>query len=149
MGFNAQPTFDYSEDTTPGSDLAPSMYPPTSDRQGVLPGDHFPPPSQPPTVGFSQPYPAPVGGVPVYPDTHSSASKPVPKPRAQQPQPPSQQESYAPGNTGNNPELTFVEFQQAAKLARYAASALDYEDVPTAIMNLNKALKLLQTGKES
>ena len=103
----------------------------------------------PSAVGFSQPYPPPVGGVPVYPDTHDSASKPVPKPRAQQPQRPSQQESFTPSNADHNPELTFIEFQQAAKLARYAASALDYEDVPTAIMNLNKALKLLQTGKES
>ena len=145
MGFNAQPTFDYSGD----SDLPPSMYPPTADGQGVPPGDHFPPPNQPPAVGFSQPYPPPVGGVPVYPDTHDSASKPVPKPRAQQPQRPSQQESFTPSNADHNPELTFIEFQQAAKLARYAASALDYEDVPTAIMNLNKALKLLQAGKES
>ena len=149
MGFNAQPTFDYSEDTAPGSDLPPSMYPPTSDGQGVPPGDFYPPPNHPPAMGFSQPYPPPVGGVSVYPDTHDSASKPVPKPRAQQPQRPSQPESYTPSNTGHNTELTFVEFQQAAKLARYAASALDYEDVPTAIMNLNKALKLLQTGKES
>ena len=99
-------------------------------------------------MGFSQPYPPPVGGVPVYPDPHDSASKPIPKPRQQQPQLPSLQASYEPTDTGHRAELTYVEFQQAAKLARHAASALDYEDVTTAVKNLSKALKLLQTGKE-
>ena len=148
LEFPGQPPVGYSGDTVPGSDLDPSMYPPPSDGQGGFQGAFFPPPSQPAAVGFSQPYPPPAGGVPVYPDAHDSASKPIPKPRQNQLQMPTSQESYAP-STGPQPELTFVQFQQAAKLSRYAASALDYEDVPTAIMNLNKALKLLQTGKES
>ena len=112
---------------------------------------YYPPPNQQPQLGFSQPYPPPVGGVSVYPDPHDASVRPTPKPRQQPPQPASvqPQPSYQPADTGRPPELTYVEFQQAAKLARHAASALDYEDVTTAVNNLNKALKLLQTGKEN
>lgn len=87
----------------------------------------------------------------MYPDPHDASVKPIPKPRQQPPQPASvqPQASYQPADTGHLPDLTFVEFQKAAKLARHAASALDYEDVTTAVNNLNKALKLLQTGKEN
>ena len=37
---------------------------------------------------------------------------------------------------------------KAQKYCKFAGSALQYEDVPTAIMNLQKALSLLTTGKE-
>ena len=37
---------------------------------------------------------------------------------------------------------------QAQKFCKYASSALTYEDVPTAIDNLQKALKLLTNGSE-
>lgn len=37
---------------------------------------------------------------------------------------------------------------QAQKLCKYASSALAYDDIPTAIDNLQKALRLLQTGKQ-
>lgn len=112
---------------------------------------YYPPPSQQPQGGFPQPYPPPVGGVSVYPDPHDASPKPIPKPRHQPPQSASvqPQASYQPPDTAHLPSLTFVEFQQAAKLARHAASALDYEDVTTAVNNLSKALKLLQTGKEN
>lgn len=36
---------------------------------------------------------------------------------------------------------------QAQKFCKYASSALTYEDIPTAIDNLQKALRLLQTGQ--
>lgn len=38
---------------------------------------------------------------------------------------------------------------QAQKHCKYASSALTYEDVPTAIDNLQKALRLLQTSQQS
>lgn len=41
--------------------------------------------------------------------------------------------------------LSTQDFEQAQKLCRFAASALQYEDVPTAIDNLQKALALLQS----
>lgn len=37
--------------------------------------------------------------------------------------------------------------QKAQKLVKYAASALQYEDVPTAISNLEQCLNLLKSGK--
>lgn len=44
--------------------------------------------------------------------------------------------------------FTPEDFTRAQKYCKYAGSALQYEDVDTAIQNLQKALKLLTTGKE-
>ena len=43
------------------------------------------------------------------------------------------------------PEIT----SKAQKYCKYAASALDYDDRNTAILNMTKALNLLKTGRES
>ena len=45
--------------------------------------------------------------------------------------------------------LTSQQIQKALKFSKYAASALQYEDVNTAISNLEKALTLLKTGRET
>ena len=42
-----------------------------------------------------------------------------------------------------------MDYTKAQKYCKYASSALQYEDIPTAIDNLQKALRLLQTGKDS
>ncbi|XP_069462914.1 vacuolar protein sorting-associated protein VTA1 homolog isoform X1 [Ambystoma mexicanum] len=44
--------------------------------------------------------------------------------------------------------LTPEDFTRAQKYCKYAGSALQYEDVSTAVQNLQKALKLLTTGRE-
>ncbi|KAG9484085.1 hypothetical protein GDO78_009799 [Eleutherodactylus coqui] len=44
--------------------------------------------------------------------------------------------------------LTPEDFARAQKYCKYAGSALQYEDVNTAVENLQKALKLLSTGRE-
>ena len=44
--------------------------------------------------------------------------------------------------------LKAEDFTKAMKLCKFASSALQYEDAKTAIENLNKALRLLTTGKE-
>ncbi|XP_062834054.1 vacuolar protein sorting-associated protein VTA1 homolog isoform X2 [Anolis carolinensis] len=44
--------------------------------------------------------------------------------------------------------LTPEDFAKAQKYCKYAGSALQYEDVSTAVQNLQKALKLLTTGSE-
>ncbi|RZC34839.1 vacuolar protein sorting-associated protein VTA1 -like, partial [Asbolus verrucosus] len=49
----------------------------------------------------------------------------------------------AAGNGTPNPE----HIQKAQKYCKYATSALNYDDVKTAIENLNKALNLLQYGR--
>ncbi|KAL5010628.1 hypothetical protein ScPMuIL_012933 [Solemya velum] len=46
-------------------------------------------------------------------------------------------------------ELTPSQYQKAMKLCKFASSALQYEDSKTAIINLQKALRLLTTGQES
>ncbi|XP_059128454.1 vacuolar protein sorting-associated protein VTA1 homolog [Peromyscus eremicus] len=44
--------------------------------------------------------------------------------------------------------LTPEDFARAQKYCKYAGSALQYEDVGTAVQNLQKALRLLTTGRE-
>ncbi|XP_026561380.1 vacuolar protein sorting-associated protein VTA1 homolog [Pseudonaja textilis] len=44
--------------------------------------------------------------------------------------------------------LTPEDFSRAQKYCKFAGSALQYEDVNTAVQNLQKALKLLTTGRE-
>uniref|UniRef100_A0A3P8V596 Vacuolar protein sorting-associated protein VTA1 homolog n=1 Tax=Cynoglossus semilaevis TaxID=244447 RepID=A0A3P8V596_CYNSE len=44
--------------------------------------------------------------------------------------------------------LTPEDFTKAQKYCKYAGSALQYEDVATAVQNLQRALKLLTSGKE-
>lgn len=49
------------------------------------------------------------------------------------------------GKSTLNPEL----MTKAQKYCKWAGSALTYDDVPTAINNLEKALRLLKTGVDS
>uniref|UniRef100_A0A3Q2WMC4 Vesicle (multivesicular body) trafficking 1 n=1 Tax=Haplochromis burtoni TaxID=8153 RepID=A0A3Q2WMC4_HAPBU len=63
--------------------------------------------------------------------------------------------AHAPANTpaelpppAGGIQLSPEDFTKAQKYCKYAGSALQYEDVGTAIQNLQKALKLLTTGKE-
>uniref|UniRef100_M4A3J8 Vacuolar protein sorting-associated protein VTA1 homolog n=1 Tax=Xiphophorus maculatus TaxID=8083 RepID=M4A3J8_XIPMA len=63
--------------------------------------------------------------------------------------------AHAPANTpaelpppSGGVQLSPEDFTKAQKYCKYAGSALQYEDVSTAIQNLQKALKLLTTGKE-
>lgn len=51
-------------------------------------------------------------------------------------------------STPGEMRLTAEDFTRAQKYCKYAGSALQYEDVTTAVQNLQKALKLLTTGKE-
>ena len=65
--------------------------------------------------------------------------KPIPAPRTVVPA-----VDPTPSSTSSS-NFTTQDFEQAQKLCRFAASALQYEDVPTAIDNLQKALALLQS----
>ncbi|XP_028296279.1 vacuolar protein sorting-associated protein VTA1 homolog isoform X2 [Gouania willdenowi] len=63
--------------------------------------------------------------------------------------------AFAPANTpadvappSGGVQLSAEDFTKAQKYCKYAGSALQYEDVGTAVQNLQKALKLLTTGKE-
>nr|CAD7572857.1 unnamed protein product [Timema californicum] len=67
---------------------------------------------------------------------------PIPAPRAPEPYKP--QEVLPPLSSGA--ALTAEKIAKAQKYCKWASSALNYDDIPTAIGNLNSALKLLQTG---
>ncbi|CAK9810604.1 Vacuolar protein sorting-associated protein VTA1 homolog [Anthophora plagiata] len=46
-------------------------------------------------------------------------------------------------------ELSVEHINKAQKFIKWAGSALNYDDVPTAVLNLQKALHLLTTGEEA
>jgi len=75
----------------------------------------------------------------------------APPPTTVQPNPPANQfaamELTQPGNSSSS-GLSYDQITKAQKLCKYAISALDYQDTPTAIENLTKALHLCKTGQE-
>ncbi|XP_069371201.1 vacuolar protein sorting-associated protein VTA1 homolog isoform X3 [Paralichthys olivaceus] len=97
-----------------------------SSDPGPAPGIGFTPspgPSGPPTSNYNN--------IHIPPGAHAPANTPAELP------PPA-----------GGVHLTPEDFTKAQKLCKYAGSALQYEDVGTAIQNLQKALKLLMSGKE-
>ncbi|XP_034018211.1 vacuolar protein sorting-associated protein VTA1 homolog isoform X2 [Thalassophryne amazonica] len=74
----------------------------------------------------------------------SEAAKPVPLPRTVPCVDPTLLSTQQQGGVQLLPD----DFTRAQKYCKYASSALQYEDVTTAVQNLQKALKLLTTGKE-
>uniref|UniRef100_A0A8C1D3N4 Vacuolar protein sorting-associated protein VTA1 homolog n=1 Tax=Cyprinus carpio carpio TaxID=630221 RepID=A0A8C1D3N4_CYPCA len=87
------------------------------------PSFHGHPSNQPPVSNFSN--------IQIPPGSHAPANTPAEVPHSE-------------GDMRFTPE----DFTRAQKYCKYAGSALQYEDVGTAIQNLQKALKLLTTGKE-
>lgn len=55
------------------------------------------------------------------------------------------QDAYVPPSSSNR-QVASEDMVQAQKFVKFAASALTYEDVPSAIENLQKALRVLQGG---
>uniref|UniRef100_A0A3Q2PFD7 Vesicle (multivesicular body) trafficking 1 n=1 Tax=Fundulus heteroclitus TaxID=8078 RepID=A0A3Q2PFD7_FUNHE len=78
------------------------------------------------------------------PAPSGEAAKPTPAGRSVPAVDPSLLNAQQQGGVQLSPE----DFTKAQKYCKYAGSALQYEDVSTAIQNLQKALKLLTTGKE-
>lgn len=81
---------------------------------------------------------------------------PVQAPAAPQPTTPDQFQAYsgaaipaAAAATPTNVQLTGDQMIKAQKYCKWAGSALTYDDVKSAIDNLQKALRLLQTGEDS
>ncbi|XP_071800994.1 vacuolar protein sorting-associated protein VTA1 homolog [Asterias amurensis] len=56
--------------------------------------------------------------------------------------------TQTPPSVDGFPKLSTSEFTKAQKYCKYAGSSLQYEDVPSAVGYLEKALRLLKTGKE-
>lgn len=112
----------------------------------------------PPGIGFSPgPEPGPSGppapnynNISIPPGAHapantpaSDAAKPVPTPRSIP-----VDHTLINAQQQGGVQLSADDFTRAQKFCKYAGSALQYEDVSTAIQNLQKALRLLTTGKE-
>ncbi|XP_013421856.1 vacuolar protein sorting-associated protein VTA1 homolog [Lingula anatina] len=121
------------------------------------PGPSHPGPSQPgpSSSTSSHHFPAAGGsGGTLYPPpsagTHAPSNTPAATPTAQpqplQPQPGPATSTWTP--QPGNVQLNSAQYQKAIKYCKFAGSALQYEDSATAIDNLQKALKLLTTGKE-
>nr|XP_046229557.1 vacuolar protein sorting-associated protein VTA1 homolog isoform X2 [Scatophagus argus] len=120
---------------------------------GPAPGIGFAPspgsgPSGPPTTNFNNIHIPPGAHAPANTPAElpppTEAVKPVPLPRTVPTVDPSLLNAQQQGGVHLTPE----DFTKAQKYCKYAGSALQYEDVGTAVQNLQKALKLLTTGKE-
>ncbi|XP_030261215.1 vacuolar protein sorting-associated protein VTA1 homolog isoform X2 [Sparus aurata] len=120
---------------------------------GPAPGIGFTPSpgsgaSGPPTTNFNNIHIPPGAHAPANTPAElpppTEAAKPVPLPRSVPTVDPTLLNAQQQGGVHLTPE----EFTKAQKYCKYAGSALQYEDVGTAIQNLQKALKLLTTGKE-
>lgn len=123
-------------------------------------------PYQPPSNGTIQPTitPPPVdpnfgfGGMnnpntmgtyvpPVLPSVPTISQPTLPQPTLPQPmlQP---VVTPTPISSSSSTQLSPEQMQKAQKYCKWATSALNYDDVNTAILNLQKALTLLQTGSD-
>ncbi|XP_035986327.1 vacuolar protein sorting-associated protein VTA1 homolog [Fundulus heteroclitus] len=125
------PSQDQNSNEAPGIGFAPGPTgPPASSNYNniqIPPGAHAP-------ANTPAELPAPSG----------EAAKPTPAGRSVPAVDPSLLNAQQQGGVQLSPE----DFTKAQKYCKYAGSALQYEDVSTAIQNLQKALKLLTTGKE-
>ncbi|CAK6969597.1 vacuolar protein sorting-associated protein VTA1 homolog isoform X1 [Scomber scombrus] len=121
---------------------------------GPPPGIGFTPspdsgPSGPPTTNYNNIHIPPGAHAPAntpaeLPPPSAEAAKPVPLPRSVPTVDPTLLNAQQQGGVHLTPE----DYTKAQKYCKYAGSALQYEDVSTAVQNLQKALKLLTTGKE-
>lgn len=76
--------------------------------------------------------------------TNVSPSVPQPAPRSQ---PTFQQPSEEPQSSSDPPAISYAAMKEAQKLCKFAGSALNYDDTPTAIGYLEKCLHILKTGQ--
>ncbi|KAK4672690.1 hypothetical protein QC763_105300 [Podospora pseudopauciseta] len=97
----------------------------------------YAPPSAPPTFAMNNPSTAAVASPPVSPPTNPYYMNMTPTAYTTHPPAPA---AYAPAQSGLVDEAAMV---GAQKHAKWAISALNFEDVPTAVKELRRALELL------
>ncbi|XP_029800301.1 vacuolar protein sorting-associated protein VTA1 homolog isoform X2 [Suricata suricatta] len=115
-------------------------------------------PTPPPPASSSASDPGSFSGVQIPPGAHAPANTPAEVPPSAgvtsntiQPTPqtiPAIDSTLFNTVSQADVRLTPEDFARAQKYCKYAGSALQYEDVSTAVQNLQKALKLLTTGRE-
>lgn len=142
-----------------GWNTPPAHQPPAPFQQPYQPPQG--PYQQPPQGPYQQPYQPPAPAYNYQPDAPgSNSSLPF-----HLPDPPKDPEPKHPGGfVPYNPSTSSIpsayeaksgsthtpeQIAKAQKYCKYTASALTYDDVPTAILNLQKCLRLLQTGEDS
>lgn len=111
---------------------------------------------QSPTMGFVQP-----PSMPINPDTGAidiTSPEQLPDPPKEPEKPPGGFQAYIPTGSEESEQyqppqgdvtLTPDQITKAQKYCKWAGSALNYDDISTAIENLQKALRLLKTGQDA
>ncbi|KAJ3185423.1 hypothetical protein HDU87_000042 [Geranomyces variabilis] len=136
-----------------------SPYDPSFDPAAIPPADHrqhphsFEPNSYPPPGGAPYPISTTTSTFPASASSPSSTSAPIPTPKtpSHQQQPPQQQTAMSPTTMNAVSaayDVSYKAVQAAQKHARFAISALQYDDVNNAVENLEKALALLKPFKK-
>lgn len=129
--------------------------PPAPRDLPVVPGYPTATPSTPPVAptSFTNSLPDPNAAmkaasqlppVPYTPDPNPGGF--VPYDPSLQPQPAQPSTLY--GDNSTTPQLTPDQIAKAQKYCKWASSALNYDDIKTAVGNLKNALELLQTGRD-
>lgn len=128
-----------TESSNPEAPVNPGIPPAGVATGGFPPGTGMPPgyPQQP----YPQQPPAPAAVAPppaqVVPPTQQFQNMNFVQPVIPQ----------VPSGGAGQVSLSVEQISKAQKFCKYAISAMDYEDMPTAIANLNKALYMCQTGQ--
>ncbi|KAJ3165226.1 hypothetical protein HDU88_004309 [Geranomyces variabilis] len=135
-----------------------SPYDPSFDPAAIPPPDHtqhpngFEPNSYPPPGGAPYPTSTTAPSFPGSASSPSSTSAPIPTPKTPSHQQPPQQQAAMSPTTMNAVsaayDVSYKAVQAAQKHARFAISALQYDDVNNAVENLEKALALLKPFKK-
>lgn len=146
---------DGSEEDLAGGPSDASSIQPAPENPPQVPGfamDPATPPVVPSSFGNSFPDPSAalraasqLPPVPYTPDPNPGGF--VPYDPSQQPQPTPPTPLYGDSSSAL-PQLSPDQIAKAQKYCKWASSALNYEDVKTAITNLRNGLELLQTGRD-
>ena len=112
---------------------------PSSDRDHALPP---PAPFSPPPPTAFHPVPTPPQDPP--PASYKPISPPAPYKPTSPPAPPQQHYTAPPQQHYTPPVTSTASYDQAEKHCRYATSAIQFEDVPTAIKELEAAIAVLR-----
>lgn len=123
------PSMGGSYHPSPPADREPALPPPVT----FSPPPPAAPPQEPPPAPYSPPFPA---------AAYKPASSPAPP---QQPYAAPPQQPYTPPQQQYTPPVSAAaSYDQAEKHCRYATSAIQFEDVPTAIKELEAAIAVLR-----
>ncbi|XP_046619245.1 vacuolar protein sorting-associated protein VTA1 homolog isoform X11 [Neodiprion virginianus] len=106
--------------------------PPSNPSQGNLPYPNLP--------GFNS--------TPMSPTPYNPTPAPTPTPTNVTPSQPSAEDYKITPTAEGGVSLDIEQMNKAQKYVKWAGSALNYDDVPTAVENLRKALQLLTTGQD-